>query len=189
MIKCLFIALFFCRVAFADQGYFFIGGFERGVVLSEVYRPKQPLMWSAKLKVDRAVIIAYEKQIYSLSSYLEFYGGVSFGFLQKITEVEDKAQVTGGYLLTRLYFLNKKNLKLFFLWSPAGPSLLSKNKFSSTEFSNRFVFQDQFGIGGRVKGDKEYEIFAKLYHFSNGSLFPINGGIDIPLLVGMGVRF
>ena len=67
------------------------------------------------------------------------------------------------------------------MYSPAGPSLLSKKQFVSTSFSNCFVFQNQFGVGVSIVKDNEYEVIIKQYHYSNGDIFPINGGIDLPL--------
>jgi hypothetical protein len=172
---------------FGSRGKFFVGGFDSAVLPSDVYRPGKPLMWDAKLKVDRAIMLSYERDLYHFGRYLELYSGISGGFLESFGEKEDSIQTFGGYLMARLYFVKVRNFQMFFMWSPAGPSFLTKREFATTEFSNLFVFQDQFGIGIRVKGKREYDFFVKLYHFSNGDIFPINGGIDIPLLIGFGV--
>lgn len=173
---------------YATGGSFSVSGYERGAVPSNVYRPSKPLMWTARLKVDRAIIAAYEKRIYKPWNYLEFYSGLSVGYLEKNQAHQDSISVISNYIMMRVYLMKTSFCGLFLLYSPAGPSFLSKKNFVKTGFSNRFVFQDQFGLGAEVKGRAHYEIFAKLYHFSNGDIFPINGGIDIPLMVGLAIK-
>jgi hypothetical protein len=184
----LLISLFFAGFCFASDDIFYASGYEESVLPRNTPRPPKPLMWNARLKVDRSLIIGYEKAVYTPNQYFSLYTGVSSGLMKTIHPVMDDVYVLSGYLLARFYFYNTSSFKTYILYSPAGPSMLSKSQFATTGFSNLFVFQNQFGIGWELDKSAKIGCFLKMYHYSNGDLFPVNGGIDIPLVFGINVR-
>lgn len=163
----------------------YVSGYEQEIMPNHVYRPRKPLMWNARLKVDRALLAGYEHPFYSYKKMLELYSGVSMGYLETTTKTEDQIGVVSAYLLARLYLIRSEVFSGYIIYSPAGPSLLSKSTFATTAFSNNFVFQNQFGVGASFGKNADTELFLKLYHYSNGDLFPVNGGIDIPIVLGL----
>lgn len=166
---------------------FYGGGFNDKWCRKEIYRPKKPLMWSARLKVDTAYFFGLEKDFYSTGKYFSPCYGGSFGQLATRKGIKDQCFVLSSYLGLKFFCPLGLNARLFLFYSPGGPSLLSNNTFVETSFSNRFVFTDQLGVG--VKWDRNFgfEMGARLYHFSNGDIFPINGGIDVPIMFYLGV--
>lgn len=181
----LFIFLALGSFLLADQ--FYISGYERSLCPNDPPRPPKPLMWTATTKVDKAFILGFEHELYK-TKYLEFHSGISGGQVELLREEADSLWVGSIYLMGHLNLYKSKNLKLYVLYSPAGPSILSQNTLGPTAFSNRFVFQDQFGVGLFLNTDAKMHIFAKFYHFSNGDLFPVNGGFDIPIQLGLSFR-
>ena len=182
------ILLFATRFAFGSDDIFYASGYEESVLPRNTPRPPKPLMWNARLKVDRSLIIGYEKSIYTSNQFFSLYAGVSSGLMKTIHPVMDDVYVLSSYLLARFYLINRPSFKTYILYSPAGPSMLSKNQFATTGFSNLFVFQNQFGIGWELDKNAKIGCFLKMYHYSNGDLFPVNGGIDIPLVFGVSVK-
>ncbi|MCH9617249.1 MAG: hypothetical protein SP4CHLAM5_07720 [Chlamydiia bacterium] len=164
---------------------FYVSAYDQEIMPDHVYRPRKPLMWNARLKVDRSIMMGFEQPIYAYKKHIELYSGISCGYMQTLRNYQDTIGVVSAYLLARLYIFRSDIFNGYFIYSPAGPSLLTKAKFASTSFSNNFVFQNQFGIGASIGKNAETEFFLKLYHYSNGDIFPINGGIDIPLVIGM----
>ena len=111
---------------------------------------------------------------------------LSFGVLGTNSKNIDIVNVVSLYVVSKIYVLSQDGFRIFILYSPGGPSLLSKRAFSDTRFSNSFVFQNQMGLGFDLGSSKQFSLLLKIYHFSNGDLFAINGGIDTPLLLGLG---
>ncbi|MCH9621993.1 MAG: hypothetical protein S4CHLAM20_14260 [Chlamydiia bacterium] len=182
-----YLFLFLSLPALVFSGLFYASGYEDGYLPKNIARPPPPFMWKARLKVDRAVILGYEHKVYE-ASYVTVYAGVSGGNLQTFRALQDSLWVGSLYLMARVYLLKKPSFQAFILYSPAGPSLLSKNTFATTGYTNRFVFQDQFGLGLSFSKNASIEFYIKQYHFSNGELFPVNGGIDIPVQLGFALK-
>lgn len=172
-----------------EENRLYISGFDSTYLTKTTPVLPKPLMWTARLKVDRALSGGYEHQIYNLNEYFQLYLGGSFAYLQTRNSKPDEMFGLSGYLLARIYILKKHGTEVFILYSPAGPSILSQNTFSTTKWSNQFVFQNQIGIGVSLSRFKEVEVTLRQYHFSNGSLFAVNGGVDIPLSLGLAVKF
>lgn len=170
---------------FADQ--FYISGYESSVCPNHIPRPPKPLMWTATTKVDKALLVGFERELYKMK-YFELHSGISGGQVELFQETADSLWVGSIYLMSHLNLYQSKNLKLYVLYSPAGPSILSQSTLGPTAFSNQFVFQDQFGVGLFLNTDAQMHIFAKYYHFSNGDLFPVNGGFDIPVQFGVSFK-
>jgi hypothetical protein len=152
------------------------------------YRPPKPFFWTARLSVDYAAFVGVEKTFFSYKKYFSLSYGVSVGVLGTNSKNIDNINVISLYAISRIYVLSLDSFRLFILYSPGGPSLLSKRAFSDTKFSNSFVFQNQLGLGFDLGSSKQFSVLLKIYHFSNGDLFAINGGIDTPLLLGLGLK-
>ncbi len=166
----------------------YISGFDSTYLPKDTPTPPKPLMWIAQLKTDRAVNAGFEHLIFDYKNYFELYLGCSGAYLETFGVKSDQMFAVSSYVLARVYIVKRKGAALFFLYSPAGPSMLSKSTFSTTGWSNHFVFQNQFGIGVSHNRFPGVEFFIKQYHYSNGGIFPINGGADIRLSVGMSVK-
>ena len=166
----------------------YLSGFDNCYFPNDVPAPPKPLMWIAKLKVDRAINGGYEHRIYEYHNHFELYLGCSGAYLQTWNSLVDEMFVGSTYLLARIYMIRRNGAELFFLYSPGGPSILSKNTFSTTKWTNQFVFQNQFGVGVSLSRFPDLEFFIKQYHYSNCGFFPINGGVDIRLSLGVSLK-
>ena len=162
----------------------YVGAYEQNLMPEHAYRPPKPFMWNARLKVDRSFTAGYERMIYAYKNHLELYTGLSGNYLETWRVRTDHIFAVSTYLMAKLYLVRMPNFNLSILYSPAGPSFITKRHFATTRFSNHFVFQNQLGIAMSFAKDAETEFFIKQYHYSNGDFFPVNGGIDVPLLLG-----
>lgn len=182
----LFFLLAYASFGFGSQLY--VSGYDRGAISYEPYRPSKPLMWTAKLSADRAFHVGYESVFYERHKVFQLLSGVSAGYMETKEQVPDSIYVASVYVLAKLSLIHSRVFDFVLLYSPAGPSMLSKNTFATTAFTNNFVFQNQLGLGVSFGKEKAYECFAKMYHYSNGDTFPVNGGIDIPIVVGLIIK-
>ena len=81
--------------------------------------------------------------------------------------------------------------KPYFYVRALGPSYISANRLGERRLAKNFAFQAQLGIGAsyRLEDDREAIISISWKHFSNANLFSENDGIDLPIVLNIGVRF
>jgi hypothetical protein len=79
----------------------------------------------------------------------------------------------------------------YFYVRALGPSYLSENVFGTRRQANHFTFQAQAGIGYEQVLTARQTLLVQLSwkHFSNANLFSANDGIDLPLVLSLGLRF
>lgn len=79
----------------------------------------------------------------------------------------------------------------YFFVRALGPSYISANRLGSRQQANNFAFQAQIGVGVNMffaEGRHATIAFA-WKHFSNANLFSENDGIDLPVVLSVGIRF
>ncbi len=79
----------------------------------------------------------------------------------------------------------------FFFVRALGPSYISANRLGSRQQANNFAFQAQIGIGVNMffREDRHATVAFAWKHFSNANLFSENDGIDLPVVLSVGIRF
>ncbi len=79
----------------------------------------------------------------------------------------------------------------FFFVRALGPSYISENTLGEREQANSFAFQAQIGAGLEFGGADGRRFVAAISwkHFSNANLFGDNDGIDLPVMLNVGIRF
>ena len=79
----------------------------------------------------------------------------------------------------------------FFYVRALGPSYISANSLGERQQDNHFSFQAQLGVGYEFHLEAGGSLLMLLSrkHFSNANLFDKNDGIDLPLVLSLGLRF
>ena len=79
----------------------------------------------------------------------------------------------------------------FFFVRALGPSYISNSTLGSRRQAEHFAFQAQLGMGVQLNpgADRHAVIAVSWKHFSNANLYRANDGIDVPLVISVGVRF
>ena len=79
----------------------------------------------------------------------------------------------------------------FFFVRALGPSYISDNQLGERKLAHNFAFQAQLGVGAIIhqKNNSEMTVAISWKHFSNANLFSDNDGIDLPIVVTLGLRF
>ncbi|MBC61807.1 MAG: hypothetical protein CMP11_05055 [Zetaproteobacteria bacterium] len=169
-----------------------LGIYNKFILQKDLPRPPKPIFWEADLLADFGSILSMEKNLYKISESILIDWGLSFcswGVYQK-NEVYKKQYFHSFsiFLSSRFYLFTYEKIRPFLYYSIGGPSYISEKEFASTQFSNNFVFQDQLGLGLSFSNKPSIEISLRIFHYSNGDLFPINGGIDVPIVLGLGFK-
>lgn len=79
----------------------------------------------------------------------------------------------------------------YFFVRALGPSYISANRLGSRQQANNFAFQAQIGVGVNMffAEGRHATIALAWKHFSNANLFSENDGIDLPVVLSVGIRF
>lgn len=93
------------------------------------------------------------------------------------------------YLQMRLWLPLGKNARAYLLYSIAGPTYLTNRRFGSAYFSENFLFQDYLGVGLQLGNRHAIDIEAYTTHYSNGDIFAVNSGIQVPIMFALGYSF
>jgi hypothetical protein len=72
-----------------------------------------------------------------------------------------------------------------------GPSYISENTLGTRSQDRHFAFLAQVGVGVLIDINDEFKANLSISwrHFSNANLFSDNDGIDVPFVLGWGIRF
>jgi hypothetical protein len=79
----------------------------------------------------------------------------------------------------------------FFFVRALGPSYISESTLGSRRQAESFAFQAQVGVGVQLNpgADRRGVIAVSWKHFSNADLYRHNDGIDVPLVINIGMAF
>jgi hypothetical protein len=78
---------------------------------------------------------------------------------------------------------------MYFNYSVAGPTFISRVNIDNHPTGRKFTFQDFMGMGIYTGKKREVNAEIRIMHYSNGNLFPDNNGVKIPLTFTMGYAF
>ena len=79
----------------------------------------------------------------------------------------------------------------FFFVRALGPSYISSSTLGSRRQADSLAFQAQVGVGVQLNpgADRRGVVAVSWKHFSNADLYRDNDGIDVPLVINVGMAF
>ena len=89
----------------------------------------------------------------------------------------------------RFTAVRTKPADLYFMYSVAGPTFISKTRIDGNETGRHFTFQDMMGMGVFAGKSRKLNAEINIGHYSNGNLFSENAGVKIPLTFNVGWAF
>jgi hypothetical protein len=114
--------------------------------------------------------------------------GASAGFY-KTRERDERFYTLSVYPLFRFTFLRARAADMYFAYSLAGPTYISKVVLDGLDTGRHFTFQDFMGIGWFAGRNRNLNVGVKINHYSNGNIFTQNAGVKIPLTFSVGYAF
>jgi hypothetical protein len=147
-----------------------------------------PIFWGGDVQVADGVSIYYQRNFFHGRKLFSIDLGTSISYWRT------NIQKTGFYTLSlypvfRFSFLHTKTTDMYFNYSVAGPTYISKERLDETETGKHFTFQDLMGIGIFTGKKRNLNAEIRIGHFSNGDLFPQNNGVKVPLSLNVGYAF
>lgn len=147
-----------------------------------------PVFWSGDVKIGRGVLLNYQQNVYHNRKVFSLDWGASMGYWESRKNNESFFTMS-VYPLFRFTAIRSNPADIYFVYSLAGPSFISKVVIDGDNTGKNFTFQDFMGIGFYAGKARNVNAEVKIGHYSDGNLFPENNGIDFPLAFNVGYAF
>jgi hypothetical protein len=159
-----------------------------GYNVNDFVSKKVPIFWGGHAKVDFGIAPHYERNMFHTRRLFALDVGVSGGFY-KTRQNNDRFFTLSAYPLFRFTFVRVRRADMYFVYSLAGPTYISKVVLDGLDTGRHFTFQDFMGIGWFVGRERHINMGVKINHYSNGNIFTQNSGVKIPLTFSFGYAF
>jgi hypothetical protein len=167
------------------------------------------IFWGGRLQIDKAMMVQFQRNIFHTNKWFAIDWGLNAAFwvpepsvtnsmlsvdsqTTKVSDPEGEATTEVFYTLSiypvfRLNFLQTKLADLYFFYSVAGPSFISKSTINGIDLGRKFIFTDTMGFGAFAGKNRKFAFEVRIGHFSNGNMFPSNPGVKVPLTFLAGI--
>jgi lipid A 3-O-deacylase PagL len=159
-----------------------------GYSVNDFVSKKVPIFWGGHTKVDFGIAPHYERNVFHTRKVFALDVGASAGFY-KTRQNNDRFFTLSAYPLFRFTFVRVRHADMYFAYSLAGPTYISKIVLDRLDTGRHFTFQDFMGIGWFVGRERNLNIGLKINHYSNGNIFTQNAGVKIPLTFSIGYAY
>lgn len=147
-----------------------------------------PIFWSGDLKVKNGGSVFYERNVFHTHKYFSLDLGTSISTYH--SQVNNTPfQAFSVFPEIRVWLLRKQLVDLYFMYSVAGPTYLTRRNMDGINLGGHFSFQDLLGLGMFIGKEKHLNINAEIGHYSNGNVLPNNPGVEVPLMLSLGYAF
>lgn len=143
------------------------------------------IFWGGTVKVRQGFILSYQRNVFHGRKVFAFDLSANTGFWETRDRKEWFFTVSLNPVF-KLYALHSKSFDLFFEYSLAGPTFISKTVLDDINTGKKFTFHDFMGIGTFAGQQKKLYAGIRIAHFSNGDLFQHNAGVMVPLTFNLG---
>lgn len=144
-----------------------------------------PIFWGGEVHLKQGFSINYQRNIFHARKVFAFDWGVGAGWWQTRQDQSTFATLS-AYPVLRFMAWRSKTMNLFFEYSVAGPTYISRTVMDNKETGRRFTFQDFMGMS--IVAGRQHNLNAgiRIAHFSNGNIYPKNDGVKVPLTFNLG---
>lgn len=185
------IASLLCVTAFARDHYPYgqnqlsFGYSNTSVANIKIPTPPSPLFWSARQNANEGAMIRFSHIFYGRKFF-----SLGLGLSASNWKIPDRSLwALSAYLEMRLWLFINPEFRAYLLYSIAGPTELTHRRFGVAYFSENFLFQDYLGAGIQIGRQQAFDIEAYTVHYSNGDIFTLNSGIQVPFMLSIGYNF
>ena len=162
-------------------------GFGYGV--NNFVSKKVPIFWGGRVHVrSSAVSLQYQHNVFHTKKRFAFDIGASVAQWTSDRRRET-FRTLSVYPLLRFMVIRRRPADLYFAYSVAGPSYISRDVIDGLDTGGRFTFQDFMAVGMFLGASKHVNAEVGINHYSNGNILTENAGVKIPLTFKVGYAF
>jgi hypothetical protein len=147
-----------------------------------------PIFWGGESELRRGFAVNYQRNFFHTKKVFSLDVGTSFGYWQSRRQ-KDEFFTLSIYPMLRFTVLRTRPLDLYFNYSVAGPTFISKIRIDGEDTGREFTFRDFMGMGIYAGKERKLNAEINIGHFSNGNVFPSKAGVKIPLSFNLGMAF
>ena len=147
-----------------------------------------PIFWGGEAEVANGISLQYQRNVFHGRKLFSLDWGTSLSYW-KSNKHKDHFFTLSVFPLFRFTFLHTKSSDLYFYYSVAGPTFISKTMIDDINTGKKFTFQDLMGLGTFMGKKRQINAEVRIGHYSNGNIFPDNEGVKIPLTFSFGYSF
>jgi opacity protein-like surface antigen len=147
-----------------------------------------PVFWGGDAHVKQGVSVRYQRNLFHTLKVFSLDLGGSLAYWKSRYE-QVSFYTFSVYPMFRFTAMRTKPADLYFMYSVAGPTFISKTRIDGNETGRHFTFQDMMGMGVLAGKSRRLNAEINIGHYSNGNLFPENAGVKIPLTFNVGWAF
>ncbi|HEX6335055.1 MAG TPA: acyloxyacyl hydrolase [Flavisolibacter sp.] len=147
-----------------------------------------PIFWGGDAEVKSGIAVNYQRNVFHTKKVFALDIGTSAGYWIS-DEHEQSFWTLSVYPLFRFNVIRSRAADFYFYYSVAGPTYISRVIIDEEDTGRHFTFRDFMGIGSFIGKKKQLNAEINIGHFSNGNIFPKNGGVKVPLSFTLGLTF
>jgi hypothetical protein len=147
-----------------------------------------PVFWAANVRVEHGWSLSYQRNVFHTARFFALNWGTGLASW-KSKENGEQFSTVSIYPVLRFTLHRSRSADVYFNYSLAGPTFISKTTIDSNETGRQFTFQDFMGVGTFMGSAKHLNAEVRIAHYSNGNLFPRNAGITVPLGFHLGYAY
>lgn len=146
------------------------------------------LFWGGNSEVGNGLSLSYVRNIFHAPRVFAMDWGVNVSYWQ--TKINRENFFTMSvFPVFRFNILHTNPFDAYFYYSLGGPSFISKTVLDGDDTGKRFTFYDAIALGAFFGKTRQCNVELRIGHYSNGNVFPQNGGVKIPLSLNLGIAF
>jgi hypothetical protein len=146
---------------------------------------KVPIFWGGDVHIRQGFSLNYQRNVFHTRKVFALDVGACLSWWQS----RDNRQhffTASLYPVMLFNAIRTKSFDIFFEYSVAGPTYISKTVIDGFDTGRNFTFYDFMGMG-MVTGKKRNLVAGlRISHFSNGNIYWENAGLKIPLTLNLG---
>jgi hypothetical protein len=151
-------------------------------------RGRVPVFWAGDVNVARGISVNYQRNTFHTRRTFSLDWGAGLSAWR--SERNGDPFVTASlYPVLEFTLIRARPMDLYFRYSLAGPTYISKSVIDAMNTGRHFTFQDFMGIGIFAGPKRRVNSEVRIVHYSNGNIFTHNPGITVPLNLNVGYTF
>ncbi|HLG41155.1 MAG TPA: acyloxyacyl hydrolase [Chitinophagaceae bacterium] len=147
-----------------------------------------PIFWGGEIDIKKGVSLTYVRNVYHGKKVFSIDWGLDVSYWKTKKNNEDFFAAS-IYPVARFTALRTKSTDLYFMYSIAGPTYISRIIMDGMKTGTNFTFRDAMGMGVFYGKKREVNAEIRIAHYSNGNILPPNNGVKIPLTFTFGYTF
>jgi hypothetical protein len=147
-----------------------------------------PIFWGGNVETKYGFTLDYQRNVFHTRKVFAFDVGASASYWTSSAN-QEIFRTLSVYPLFRFFLARTDPADLYFGYSLAGPTLISRSVIDAWETGERFTFQDFMAVGSFFGKPRRFNAEIGIKHYSNGNIFTRNAAIRVPLTLTLGVAF